>query len=208
MPVNIEGLDISLGLSRTLGKVPLYLSILHKFIQQQSMFGESFNQALASGNAGEAERLVHTLQSTAGNIGAMPLAAEASRLEDRLREGDSAEMVRVDTDRLLGNLTNLLNTLKESVWSEPEFGRVQVGRAEFEAVSLELLLLKNDDVAALKIFRAHHDLLKLALLTDFLVLEHMIESYDFSEAYCLLLKLCQQHAIEVPVKTLRGPHEQ
>lgn len=209
LPVNIEGLDVSLGLSRTLGKVPLYLSILRKFIQQQSMFGESFNRALASGNAGEAERLVHTLQSTAGNIGAMPLAAEASRLEDRLREGDSAEMVRADTDRLLGNLTNLLDQLKEGVWSEPEFGRVQVDRATFEAVCLELLsLLKNDDVAALKIFRAHHDLLKLALLTDFLVLEHMIESYDFSEAYCLLLKLCQQHVIEVPVKTLRGPHEQ
>jgi two-component system sensor histidine kinase/response regulator len=208
LPVNIKGLDVSLGLSRTLGKVPLYLSILRKFIQQQSLFSESFNRALELGNVGEAERLAHTLQSTAGNIGAMPLATEASRLEDRLREGDSAEMVRVDIDRLLGNLTNLLDQLKESVWSEPEFGRVQVDRAAFEAVCLELLsLLKNDDVAALKIFRAHHDLLKLALLTDFSVLQHMIENYDFSESHDLLLKLCQQHVIEVPDKTLRGPHE-
>jgi two-component system sensor histidine kinase/response regulator len=37
LPVNIQGLDVALGLSRTLGKVPLYLSILRKFIKQQSM---------------------------------------------------------------------------------------------------------------------------------------------------------------------------
>jgi benzoyl-CoA reductase/2-hydroxyglutaryl-CoA dehydratase subunit BcrC/BadD/HgdB len=67
--------------------------------------------------------------------------------------------------------------------------------------------LKNDDIGALKIFRTHHDLLKLALLTDFLVLQNMVENYDFSGAYLLLLKLCQQHAIEVPVQTPRGNHE-
>jgi PAS domain S-box-containing protein len=209
LPVNILGLDVSLGLTRTLGKVPLYLSILRKFIQQQSLFSESFNQALKSGNVGEAERLVHTLQSTASNIGAMPLATEAGRLEERLRLGEPAEMVRADTERLLGGLTKLLEQLKESVWSEPEFGRGQVDQAEFETVCLDLLLsLKNDDVAALKIFRAHHDLLKLALRIDFLMLQKMIESYDFSAAHGLLLKLCQQHLVEISVKSLRGHHEQ
>jgi hypothetical protein len=71
-----------------------------------------------------------------------------------------------------------------------------------------LLSLKNDDVAALKVFRAHHDLLKLTLRTDFLVLQKMIESYDFSAAHGLLLKLCQQQLVEIPVKSLRGQHEQ
>jgi HPt (histidine-containing phosphotransfer) domain-containing protein len=209
LPVNIVGLDVSLGLTRTLGKVPLYLSIVRKFIQQQSLFSESFNQALGSGNVGEAERLVHTLQSTASNIGAMPLASEAARLEERLRLGESAEMVGADTERLLGGLTKLLEQLKESVWSAPEFGRGQVDQAEFETVCLDLLLsLKNDDVAALKVFRAHHDLLKLTLRTDFLVLQKMIESYDFSAAHGLLLKLCQQQLVEIPVKSLRGQHEQ
>jgi hypothetical protein len=36
----------------------------------------------------------------------------------------------------------------------------------------------------------------------------MIESYDFSAAHGLLLKLCQQQLVEIPVKSLRGQHEQ
>jgi hypothetical protein len=35
----------------------------------------------------------------------------------------------------------------------------------------------------------------------------MIENYDFYDAHLLLIKLYQQHAIEVPVLTHRGNHE-
>lgn len=200
LPVNILGLDVALGLSRTLGKVPLYLSLLRKFIKQQEIFIESFKQALVLGKVGEAERLVHTLQSTAGNIGAMEWATQAGQLEDRLRRGESAEVLNVDADRLFVNLAKLLEQLKLSVGSESETSRVHVDRAEFAAVCLELLAcLKNDDIDAQKVFRLHHDLLKFALLTDFLVLENMIENYDFCDAYLLLLKLCQQHAIDVSI---------
>ena len=200
LPVNIVGLDAALGLSRTLGKVPLYLSLLRKFIKQQTVFCESFKQALELGNVGEAERLVHTLYSTAGNVGAMALATEAGQLEDRLRTGESAGALTVDADRLLLNLAKMLEQLKLSVGPEPESRPVQVDRAEFQAVCLELLAcLKNDDIDAQKVFRLHHDLLKFALLTDFLVLQNMIENYDFSDAYVLLLKLCQQHAIDVSI---------
>ena len=208
LPVNVVGLDVALGVSRTLGKVPLYLSILRKFIKQQTVFIESFKQALALGSVGEAERLVHTLHSTAGNIGAMALATEAGQLEDRLRAGESAELLSVDANRLLVNLAQLLEQLKLSVEPEPEMSRIHVDRAEFEAACLELLAyLKNDDIDTQKVFRLHHDLFKCALLTDFLVLQNMIENYDFSDAYALLLKLCQQHAIKVSIQPLRANHE-
>lgn len=200
LPVNIQGLDVDLGLSRTLGKVPLYLSILRKFISQQSMFIKSFKQALDLGRVGEAERLVHTLQSTAGNIGAMSLAAEAGQLENRLRMGESPEALKLSADSLLVNLARLLEQLNERIQPESELGRVQIDRSEFESVCLKLLVcLKNDDIDALKVFRAHRDLLELVLLSDFLVLHNIIESYDFSAAYLLLVRLCQQHAVEVPV---------
>lgn len=208
LPDNIQGLDVALGLSRTLGKVPLYLSILGKFIKQQSMFTQFFKRALELGHVDEAERLVHTLHSTAGNIGAMSLASEAQQVENRLRSGESAESVSVAADSLLVNLAQLLEQLNESIQPESLPRPVEIDRAEFEFVCRELLVyLKNDDIGALKIFRTHYDLLKLALLTDFLVLQNMVENYDFSGAYLLLLKLCQQHAIEVPVQTHRGNHE-
>jgi two-component system sensor histidine kinase/response regulator len=208
VPENIQGLDVALGLSRTLGKVPLYLSILGKFIKQQSMFTRSFQLALELGHVDEAERLVHTLLSTAGNIGAMSLASEAQQLENRLRSGESAESVRVASDSLLVNLAQLLEQLNKSIQPESVLGRVVIDRAEFEAVCHELLVyLKNDDIDALKTFRTHHDLLKLALLDDFLVLQNLIENYDFPGAYLLLLKLCQQHVIEVPVQPRTGNYE-
>jgi two-component system, sensor histidine kinase and response regulator len=208
LPLNIQSLDVTLGLSRTLGKVPLYLSILRKFIKQQSLFAGSFKRALELGQAGEAERLVHTLHSTAGNIGAMSLATKAGQLENRLRMGEAADAVMQGADSLLVDLAQLLEQLSERVEPESALGRVQINRTELESVCCKLLVcLENDDIGALKIFRTHHDLFKLTLLTDFLVLQNLIENYDFSGAYLLLFKLCQQHAIEVPVQTRRGNHE-
>ena len=202
LPANVIGLDVTLGLSRTLGKVPLYLSLLRKFIKQQSKFVESFNQALELGKVEQAERLVHTLFSTAGNIGAMALATEAGLLEDRLRLGEPTELVKASAAQLLIDLTKLLDQLNQSVRPELESTRVPVDRAEFESVCLELLLfLKNDDISALKIFRTHHELLKAVLLNDFSALHNLIENYDFSSAYSLLLELCQQHSIEVAIDT-------
>ena len=208
LPVNIPGLDLALGLSRTLGKVPLYLSILSKFVKQQSIFIESFTRALAMGHLSEAERLVHILYSTAGNIGAMSLATEAAHLENRLRMGESAEAVKLESDSLLVNLTQLLEHLNESVQPESELDGVKIDRAELESVCRELLIcLNSDDIDALKIFRKHHKLLQVSLPTDFLALQHMIENYDFSEAYLMLCKLCQQYAIEIPIEIRRDSHE-
>ena len=202
LPANITGLDVTAGLNRTLGKVPLYLSLLRKFIKQQSRFVVSFKQALALGDAGEAERLVHTLRSTAGNIGAMALAAEAGLLEDCLRQGDSPEIVQARADQLLKDLSTLIEQLSESVRAEPEPSPVQINQAEFESVCVELLsLLKSDDIGALKIFRVHHELLKVGIQTDFSALQRLIENYDFSKAYSLLLDLRQPHAIEFAVHT-------
>ena len=209
LPAKILGLDVALGLSRTLGKVPMYLSILRKFVRQQSTFVEAFKQALKLGNVAEAERMAHTLQSTAGNIGAMSLASEAAALEDRLRSGESADAVRDGADRLFANLATLLEQLSQQVQPEPELSLMQIDRAALESTCLELLVyLKDDDINALKFFRTHEALLKLAMRSKFVSLQNMIESYDFSDAYLLLLKLCHQHAIEVPLQTLRGNHEQ
>jgi HPt (histidine-containing phosphotransfer) domain-containing protein len=200
--LNIAGLDAALGLSRTLGKVPLYLSILDKFIKQQSLFTQSFTLALESGRVDEAERLAHTLHSTAGNIGAMSLASEAQQLENRLRSGESAETLRVEVDSLLGNLAQLLEQLNDRIQPKAMLGQEQIDRTEFDSVCRALLVcLKNDDIGALKIFRTHHGLFKLVLLDDFFALQNMIENYDFSDAHLLLIKLYQQYAIEVPVQT-------
>ena len=204
LPANITGLDVTVGLNRTLGKVPLYLSLLRKFIKQQSEFVASLNRALALGDVDEAERLIHTLRSTAGNIGAMALAADAGLLEDCLRQGDSTEIIQARSEQLLIDLARLVEQLEESVRSEPEPTPVLIDRAEFESVCVELLsLLKSDDISALKIFRTHLELFKVSMPSDFLALHNLIENYDFSSAHSLLLNLCQQHAIEFATHSIK-----
>ncbi|KAF0812082.1 Signal transduction histidine-protein kinase BarA [Andreprevotia sp. IGB-42] len=77
----LPGIDQIAGLATSMGKPDLYQRMLLKFRDSQQGFPQAFAQALASGDQQTTIRVAHTLRGTAGNIGALVLAASAAELE-------------------------------------------------------------------------------------------------------------------------------
>lgn len=86
----VVGLDTRIGLRRMMGREPLYLKMLAKFVEDQADTALSLRQALEEGKFARAERIAHTARSVCGNIGANGLEELASRLEQDIRERGSS----------------------------------------------------------------------------------------------------------------------
>ena len=86
LPENIDGLDIGLGLRRTMGKKPLYLSMLRKYAAGQKNLPEEIRKTLDGDDWTTAERLAHTFRSVSDIVGALQLPSCAGDLEDAIRD--------------------------------------------------------------------------------------------------------------------------
>ncbi|MGE0497700.1 MAG: response regulator [Ramlibacter sp.] len=85
LPRDVPGLDTALGLSRMMGKQPLYLAMLGRYVQGQHHVAQQVREALAVGDFVLAERLAHTTRGVSGNVGAVTVEAAAGALELALR---------------------------------------------------------------------------------------------------------------------------
>ena len=95
LPHGIAGLDTALGLSRMMGKKPLYLSMLRRYVAGQQDVARNIGQALAAGDFTMAERLAHTSKAVSGMVGATLLQERATELESALRDdAEAAEIQR------------------------------------------------------------------------------------------------------------------
>jgi two-component system sensor histidine kinase/response regulator len=91
LPQGIDGLDTALGLSRMMGKKPLYLAMLRRYAaSQQDVMGD-IRRAIATGDYTTAERLAHTAKAVSGNVGAVRVQERAAQLEMALRERRAAD---------------------------------------------------------------------------------------------------------------------
>jgi two-component system sensor histidine kinase/response regulator len=86
LPQGIEGLDTALGLSRMMGKKPLYLAMLRRYVVGQQDVMAAIRQTIAAGDFATAERHAHTTKAVSGNVGAVTVQERAARLEMALRE--------------------------------------------------------------------------------------------------------------------------
>jgi two-component system sensor histidine kinase/response regulator len=74
-------LQVETGLQQLMGDRVLYLQILGRFRQRYPDSAFQARQALAAGESGHAQRIVHTLKGAAGMIGAQQVYLLASALE-------------------------------------------------------------------------------------------------------------------------------
>jgi two-component system, sensor histidine kinase and response regulator len=97
--LQIPGLDVAQGLRRAIGNIPLYLSLLRRFVTGQRSMGDEIQALVQGQDWSSAEMVAHTLKGVAGNIGAHGLQAQAGRLEEALREparrADAAALAQV-----------------------------------------------------------------------------------------------------------------
>jgi two-component system sensor histidine kinase/response regulator len=111
LPHGIAGLDTTLGLSRMMGKKPLYIAMLRRYAVGQQDVVRDIRQAFAAGDAATAERLAHTTKAVSGNVGAALVQERATAVEAALREGRGAQEVEPLVAELEARMSELLAAL-------------------------------------------------------------------------------------------------
>jgi two-component system sensor histidine kinase/response regulator len=80
----IAELDAAAGMTRMMGKLPLYVAMLQRFVAGQKDVPGAIRQALAQDDWVTACRLAHTCKGVSGNIGARFVPASAGALEEAI----------------------------------------------------------------------------------------------------------------------------
>lgn len=193
----LDSVDIGLGLSRVLGKVDLYLSLLGRFARDQRDAASRLREAIAAGDFPVAERLAHTAKSTAANIGAEGLREKAAALEAAVRavreagEASGGGAAEVSDSGALGDfeaaLTQLVAELDDALpqLAPPRRGAEAGAAAETEVARLAALL-KEGDAEAAAFYREAETKIATAYPTVAARLKRGMESFDFDAALAAL----------------------
>jgi two-component system sensor histidine kinase/response regulator len=183
LPVHIAGLDTETGLRRVLGKKPLYLSMLRRFVAGQKTVVAQLRAALAQDDLNTAERLAHTTKSTAGSIGALEVQALAAAVEHGLAHGQPRPAVLAHIDALAQPLAALVSALAQALPDEAAHAKVSVDPVKLKEICDRLAsLLAYDDAAAVDVVSEHADLLNTAFPTHYPALENAVKMFDFEAA--------------------------
>jgi len=185
--LGVEGLDMTNGLRRVLGKKALYLSMLRKFYSGQHSADLEIATALKNDDWSTAERLAHTLKGVSGNIGATQLQVLAASLESAIAgraEPTSLDAQIRDLGTPLRHLILLLEAkLPVALLREP----TTFDHHQLDLVCIKLTtLLADNDVEATEVFDQNRDLLCAAFPDHFREINAAVESFDFEAALALI----------------------
>jgi PAS domain S-box-containing protein len=183
LPTGIDGLDISSALRRLLGKKLLYISILRKFITEQTQTPEKIINALEENDWDTAERLTHTLKGVCGSIGATGLQPLSAELEVAIKERQPRKEIDTLLNALKQSLANLIAQLEKKIPKECSKTSVKIDLGNLKEVCnrLESLLADNDAEAG-NLFSKHTKLLAAAFPDYFSSIETGIRTFDFEMA--------------------------
>ena len=113
LPEGVAGLDVQTGLSHMMGKKPLYLAMLQRYVTGQRDCADNIRLALAAGDAATAQRAAHTLKGVSGTIGATDVSLLAGAVETAIRDRQGDEKVAAAIGELAPPLTALTAALHD-----------------------------------------------------------------------------------------------
>jgi len=180
-------IDTRAGLATCMGNPALYRRMLLMFVDSQGDFAQHFNEALRNHQPGQAERLAHTLKSTAGNIGARGLQAVAGVLEGMCRGQASARTLQVklaELDALLQLVLVGLRPLRQAdeaamaAPAAPKADPAVLGQATDELVHW----LESADSRALTHWHRHHATFLAGYPMHARKIGRAMEDFDFERA--------------------------
>lgn len=187
LPSGIDGLDMNNGLRRVLGKKPLYLSMLRKFVAGQKSAIAAILKALDGNDWDTAERLAHTLKGVSGNIGATLLQQLAEKLEAAIKERHPGYKVNAQIEELSKPLDKLIAQLEQKLPEEQSHVSVLIDPEQLKTVCQRLeILLADDDAEAGDVLGANADLLNSAFPNHYRKIDDSIRSFDFEAALAAL----------------------
>jgi len=106
-----SGLDRTAGLRRVGGNQALYDKILLRFREDAGQFAATFSTLFEAGDREAATRLVHSLKSSAGTIGADDVQRAAAHLEEFCRDAQALGPVAARLDAVAEAIARLLSEL-------------------------------------------------------------------------------------------------
>ncbi|MFM8443641.1 MAG: response regulator [Methylococcus sp.] len=190
LPV-IGGLDVESGLRRVLGKRPLYLTLLQKYLDNQGSVAAGITSALQAGDESAAERLAHTAKGVSGNIGATAVQALAAELERAIREKAPLDVIECCLDAFSRAQAALLQALRRALpepaaLPPPPPDASDAGRLPGALTQLRGFLAA-DDAEAQECFESHRQTLRSGLgESAYLALDRVMGQYDYPRALELL----------------------
>ena len=107
------GVDYDKGLERFMGNVALYHKFLLKFLADGSY--AAFRDELAAEDMGAAEKSVHTLKGTSGNLSLMRLFAVADETVLAIRTGKSLADIQELADRVGACYDETCQAIRQSI---------------------------------------------------------------------------------------------
>lgn len=210
-----KGIDTTIGLERANGNLDLYQDLIALFIKNHSKKWQEISDFMEKKEIEAASIRAHALKSAAGNIGAIKLFQIANALEKSL---DNKEL------RVATGMINQLRTEHEKVIAsahqqlemgkkrgkgakdrEGRFNREHEKRIKNDTASIETIL--SELMHSLWLGRIdaqnHFEKLKNAIDTspyhvNTLILEELIEDYDFEAAQSILIDLMVAMGVEPP----------
>jgi two-component system sensor histidine kinase/response regulator len=191
LPLDVEGLDVEVGLRRVLGNVATYRSLLQRFVAGQAGAVDEIRLALANHDPARAERLAHTLKGLAGTIGAAGVQVLAKEVEASLRERAVPSVLHERLVPLSAALDHLVSDLAARLSpDQPAPAATTVDRARVADVCGALdRLLADSDMDASALLKANAPLLRGAFGPAFARLEALVQSIEFEEARVVLGEL-------------------
>jgi len=182
----IAGLDTPNGLRRVMGKKPLYLSLLRKFVSGQKNAAAEIRAALEGGDTATAERIAHTIKGVAGNIGAVQIQALAAELEQAVNAHAANDKTDTLLDALALSLKNLVQALARVLPAEAGGTIVATGASDKNGLHLVCArleaLLADDNAGAAAVFAESTDLLRGAFPNRHRRIEAAIKAFEFDTA--------------------------
>ncbi|WP_041641250.1 response regulator [Magnetococcus marinus] len=107
----LEGIDVTIGLQRVVGRETLYLHLLETFAKDHQQTQSLLRSALLNSDHVGFRSQLHGLKTSADYIGAIPLAHQAETLYQLLGKTWNGSS-KIEANTLIGNLEKLLEGLR------------------------------------------------------------------------------------------------
>ena len=192
----IDGLNVELGLKRVMGKMPLYINMLKKYVETGIQSLADLKAALETNDGETAERIAHTLKGTNGNIGASGLQAIAGSIENGIRGQADFKILMPEVTVLSEAQTEMVKAIANAIAVKEPVADAKPASAHQPELAAQpadpkllaqlAAMLKDNDTQAMLHFEQHAEVFKAHFTpAHYEKINRALLEFDFEHALTL-----------------------
>ncbi|MEO5334881.1 MAG: response regulator, partial [Magnetococcus sp. YQC-5] len=205
LPSELPGFNIREGIARMGEDAGLYRRMLLRFHQEHALEAEKVAAALREGDRPLAERLAHTMKSTAGQLGAIRFHQAASRLEQGIACQDPNEPALLA--EFTAALDEIMHALRQlpldsvspalSIKSAKEVREVDLQQISPLLRQLAFMLTEQESNADTLLQPLRAGLLGHPACSSLDEVARYLQRYDYIQAFSVVVELAKELGIAV-----------